>query len=171
MRRRLYFVVPDLKSAHVVMNELLLARIGASCIHFHAKPGKQLGNLPKANILEKTDVVYAGIGGFLFGAGFGFLGGLLAYLVPWWFGPVNPTVMPYCMIIGGIACAAWAGALSCGVPCHHLDRYKEPIEAGKILMIVLVPMHRLSEIRELLHRTHPEAAYSGIWPTEHVMFP
>ena len=171
MRRRLYFVVPDLRSAELVMNELLLARIEASHIHFHAKPDKHLGDLPKANILEKSDVVYGGVGGLLFGAGFGFLGGLLAYFVPWWFGPVSLTIIPYCMLIGGVACAAWAGALASGVPGHHLERYKEHIETGKILMMVSVPLLRLTEIRELLRRTHPEAAYSGIWPAEHVMFP
>lgn len=171
MRRRLYFVLPDTQSAQVVMNELLLARIEASHIHFHSKPDKHLGDLPKANVLEKSDVVYCGIGGFLCGAAFGFFGGLLAYLVPWWFGAVSLAIIPYCMVIGGVACAVWAGALASGVPGHHLARYKDHIEDGKILMMVSVPLHRLSEVRELLRNTHPEAAYSGIWPAEHVMFP
>jgi hypothetical protein len=36
MRRRLYFVLPDIKSAHTLMDELLLQRIDEDHIHFHA---------------------------------------------------------------------------------------------------------------------------------------
>jgi hypothetical protein len=38
MRRKLYFVLPDVKSAQGIMDELLLSRIEARHIHFHAKP-------------------------------------------------------------------------------------------------------------------------------------
>ncbi len=171
MRRRLYFVVPDLKSAQVVMNELLLARIEAKYIHFHARPDKNLGNLPIANTIEKSDAVSCSLGGLLCGAGFGFLGGWLAYLAPWYFGSVNLMIIPYCMIIGAISCAAWTGAVATCVPGHHLETYKNDIESGNILMMVSVPLYRLMEIRELLRRTHPEAAYAGIWPAEHAIFP
>jgi hypothetical protein len=171
MRRKLYFVLPDVKSAQGIMDELLLSRIEARHIHFHAKPEMDLQNLPKANVLEKSDILYCAVGGILCGAAFGFLGGLLAYMVPWWFGEVRLTVIPYCMVIGAVACAAWAGALATGIPSHRLETYKKEIEQGNVLMIVSVPLHKLMEVREMLLRRHPEAAYGGIWPTDHIMFP
>jgi hypothetical protein len=171
MRRKLYFVLPDVKSAQVVMNELLLARIDDSHIHFHAKSELNLGNLPRANVLEKSDVIFGVAGGMVCGAIFGILGGLLAYMTPSWFGPVTVAVIPYCMIIGAVACAAWAGVLAAGVPSHKLEPFKKDIENGSVLLITSVPLHRLTEIRNRLAKTHPEAAYRGIWPTDHVIFP
>lgn len=68
MRRRLYFVLPNIRSAQAMMNELLLERIDEDHIHFHAKNEQVLGNLPKANAVEKSDVVYSALAGFVFGA-------------------------------------------------------------------------------------------------------
>ena len=45
MRRRLYFVLPDVKSAETIERELLLAKIEDSHIHFLAKDGINLGRL------------------------------------------------------------------------------------------------------------------------------
>lgn len=171
MRRKLYFVLPDIHSAQTLMDELLLARIDEQHIHFHANKEQRLGNLPKANVLEKSDVVYGAVGGLFFGAVFGLLGGLLAYLVPWWFGEVSWAVMPYCMVLGAAACAAWAGTLASGVPSHRLQPYQQAIERGEIVMIVSVPLHRLSEVRNRVLQLHPEASYSGVWPAEHILFP
>ena len=42
---------------------------------------------------------------------------------------------------------------------------------GKVLMMVLVPFHRVEEIRALVAKKHPEAVYDGTWPSEHVIFP
>jgi hypothetical protein len=38
-------------------------------------------------------------------------------------------------------------------------------------MIVLAPFHRVQEVKNLVIEKHPEAAYSGTWPTDHVIFP
>ncbi|MFD1122591.1 hypothetical protein ACFQ2T_08775 [Methylophilus flavus] len=171
MRRRLYFVLPNVKSAHALMDELLLNRIEENHIHFHADQQQSLGNLPKADAMEKSDVVYSAMGGFLFGAIVGLFGGMLAYMVPWWFGEVPLTVIPYCMVLGAIACAAWAAAVATAAPSYRIRSYKNEIEQGSILMIVSVPLRRLNEIRHRLVNAHPEATYSGVWPAEHILFP
>ena len=171
MRRRLYFVLPNIRSAHAMMKELLLERIEEDHIHFHAKNEQALGNLPKANAVEKSDVIYSALAGFVFGAVFGLLGGLLAYMVPWWFGEVTLMVIPYCMVLGALACAAWAAAIATAAPSYRLKAYKTHIEQGNILMIVSVPLRRLYVIRRRLMQHHPEAMYSGVWPAEHRLFP
>lgn len=171
MRRRLYFVLPDIRSAHTIMDELLLDRIEENHIHFHAEQEQALGNLPKADAMEKSDVVYSAMGGFLFGALFGLFGGVLAYMVPWWFGEVSLTVIPYCMVLGAIACAAWAAAVATAAPSYRIKFHKNAIAQGNVLMIVSVPLRRLNEIRRRLVSAHPEATYSGVWPAEHILFP
>lgn len=171
MRRRLYFVLPNIKSARTMMNELLLERIEENHIHFHAEKEQSLGNLPKAEAMEKSDLVYSAMGGFLFGAVFGLFGGVLAYMVPWWFGEVSLTVIPYCMVLGAIACAAWAAAVATAAPSYRIKFHRHAIEQGNILMIVSVPLRRLNEIRHRLVNGHPEATYSGVWPAEHILFP
>lgn len=171
MRRKLYFVLPNINSAHIMMDELLLDRIDENHIHFHAEKEQELGNLPKAVAMEKSDVIYSAMGGFLFGALFGLLGGVLAYMVPWWFGEVSLTVIPYCIILGALACAAWAAAVATAAPSYRIRSYKSAMEQGNVLMIVSVPLRRLSEIRRRLASRHPEAIYTGIWPAEHHLFP
>ena len=39
MRRRLYFVLPDIESARTMLNDMLLARIECKHIHFLAQRG------------------------------------------------------------------------------------------------------------------------------------
>jgi hypothetical protein len=36
---------------------------------------------------------------------------------------------------------------------------------------VLVPFHRINEIRRLVAKKHPDALYEGVTPADHVMFP
>ncbi|HEY6240757.1 MAG TPA: hypothetical protein VIW78_07945 [Burkholderiales bacterium] len=57
MRRRLYFLLPDLGSAIQTANDLLLARVEDRYMHFLAKRGMSLGQLHEANYLQKSDAV------------------------------------------------------------------------------------------------------------------
>ena len=45
MKRRLYYVLPDLPSARKIMDDLLLARIEERHIHFLAKRGTPMDGL------------------------------------------------------------------------------------------------------------------------------
>ncbi len=171
MRRRLYFVLPNVKSAHVMMNELLLKRVEANHIHFIARPDTPLEDLPEANVLEKTDVVYCGEIGLVLGAGLGFLAGVLAVTFAPWLGHVPLMAIPICIIIGAIASALWSGLLATTIPHSRLSMFQKQIEQGQILMMVSVHFHRAQEVRDLLIKTHPEAAYGGTWPADHVLFP
>ena len=58
MRRRMYFLLPDLGSAIQTANDLLLARVEDGHMHFLAKRGMSLGKLHEANYLQKSDAVH-----------------------------------------------------------------------------------------------------------------
>src|SRR5690349_21202379 len=82
MRRRLYFIMPDLASARKTMDDLLLARIEERHIHFLAKRGTPMEGLNEANHLQKSDLVHGAQVGLALGALLGFvLGGVLVMSV------------------------------------------------------------------------------------------
>jgi hypothetical protein len=57
--RRLYFLLPSLSMTNQVVDELLLKRIDDHHIHVVAKEGIPLGDLPEANLLQKSDFIPA----------------------------------------------------------------------------------------------------------------
>src|SRR5258708_34333558 len=73
MKRRSYFLLPDVASATRAANDLLLARVEDRHMHFLARRGTDLGELHEAGYLFKTDLVR--------GAGIGLALGLLGGVV------------------------------------------------------------------------------------------
>lgn len=171
MRRRLYFILPDIHAAHRMMNEMLLARVGARHLHFLAAPEELLGDLPRATVIQRTDMLHSGEIGIVLGAGLGLLAGVLAVMFPPWHEPVPLVTIPICTVLGALASAWWLGMVASGIPNSKLKQFEAQIEQGKVLMMVSVPFHRAEEIHELVAKHHPEAAYGGTWPTDHVIFP
>lgn len=174
MNRRLYFVLPDVASAHATMDDLLLARVNANRIHFLAKPGTDMGDLPEATISERSDLIEGWEIGMGLGALLGFALGLVALSVPvWWYTQPIPTVatLVICTLVGIIGGGFWTAVVASTIPNERLKPFKKQIAQGKVLMMVLISFHRANEIRALVERKHPEAAYRGTWPTDHVMFP
>lgn len=173
MNRRLYFMLPDVESAHTMMDEMLLARVNADHIHFMAKEGTPMGDLPEATITERTDFIDGWEVGMGLGTLLGLLAGLLAtWIPPWPFNDAFPRIgILICMLVGLVGGGLWTAMVASAIPNTRLARFQPDIELGKVLMMVLVPFHRAESIRALVAKRHPEAAYSGTWPTDHVVFP
>ncbi len=68
MRRRLYFLLPDLGSAIKTANDLLLARVEDSHMHFLAKRGMSLLTPPDGVTLQLVTVLISTVIGAVFGA-------------------------------------------------------------------------------------------------------
>ncbi|MES2049563.1 MAG: DUF1269 domain-containing protein, partial [Pseudomonadota bacterium] len=58
MKRRLYYMLPDIPSARSMLDELLLARVDERNLHFCAKEGTLPTDMPEANFLQKTDLIH-----------------------------------------------------------------------------------------------------------------
>lgn len=165
MRRRLYFILPDLACANRVADDLLLARIEDRHMHFLARRGLPLGKLHEAGVSHKSDLVHgAGFGG-LFGAGVGLAIGFLLY----YFQPVGIPLQMVAIVIGGVVGAlfgSWTGSLKgASIPNSKLSKFGPEIERGHILLIVDVPTRRMEEIQQIVARRHPEAVAHGYEPT------
>jgi hypothetical protein len=164
MRRRLYFIMPDLASARKAMDDLLLARIEARHIHFLAKRGTPMEGLNEANYLQKSDLVHGAQVGLALGALLGFiLGGVLVMTL------VTDDRWQIVTVLGaalvGALFGAWvASMVGVAVPNSRLRQFAEVIEAGKLLLMADVPEHRVDEVRQRLNAQHPEAEDRGIDP-------
>jgi hypothetical protein len=165
MRRRLYFLLPNLDAARRTNDDLLLARVEDRHIHFLARRGTDLGALREANALQKTDVVHGGELGLAIGGLAGTALGLFVLLTP----PEGVSLALAVILataLGGAAFGAWVGSLAgAGVPNSRLKSFEAAIEAGSVLLMVDVPFRRVDEIRELVHQRHPEASGGSVEPT------
>lgn len=165
MRRRLYFMVPDAKSARQIHDELLLARIEDGHIHVMARDSVALGGLQEATFLQKSDFVHGAETGLAVGGGIGIIAGLVAILFP----PAGVDLQLVTILLTalvGAAFGAWASSMiASSIPNSRLRAFESAITAGHIHHHQDVPSGRVDEIRKLVASHHPEAMGSGIEPT------
>lgn len=162
MKRRLYFLIPDLDNAIVVHNELLLARIEERNMHVLARDDISLKDLPEASLLEKSDLIHGLQLGFVVGGGTGIILAvtclMLGLIVPGW-----ETISMGGIIFGGAFLGSWTSSMiAINVQNTHLKQFMTDVDSGKILYMVDVPVHRVEEITKLVHSKHPEASMKGI---------
>ncbi|HYN53178.1 MAG TPA: hypothetical protein VES38_00560 [Methylotenera sp.] len=167
MNVKLKFLLHDVKAANQVRKELLLARVDDENIHFLAKPGTDLGQLPLATSMEKTNSLHEGERGILYGAIFGLLGGLYVLKFPSWVttSPLWYTdsswyvILAVTTISGAAFVAIGAALLGVNLLNSNLDKFKAKMAHGEVLAIVTVPFYRIKEIRKIIskhyHHGHP----------------
>ena len=165
MRRRLYFLLPSVARARQVVDELLLARIDDHHIHVLAKDGVELGDLPQANLLQRSDFIH----GIEIGLGVGGATGVLAGLVAIAFPPggiaLGGWTVLACALAGALIGAWVSGMIGTDVPNSQLKDFDQAVEHGQILMMVDVPKDKVEAVTNMIRRHHPEADMHGIEPT------
>jgi hypothetical protein len=161
MRRRLYFILPDLGCAIRTANDLLLARIEDRHMHFAGRDGMSLGSLHGATLAQTSDLQHS----VQVGAAIGLCGGLLlgTYLVVAQPAGLDSGIGTFlaCTFFGGMF-GSWASSLiGLSVPSKKLAPFKDEIQAGKILLMVDVPVERVAEIQELVQGEAPAVIDRG----------
>ncbi|HZS69150.1 MAG TPA: DUF1269 domain-containing protein [Burkholderiales bacterium] len=156
MKRRLYFLLPDVECATRTADDLLLARVDDRHMHCLAKRGTDLGELHEASYLIKTDLMRgAGIGLF-----FGALAGvILGYLIvnhpPEGTHPGLAAAVLAALV--GALLGLWMGSMAAtAAPNSRLKQYDREINRGKVLLIVDVPYEKVDRIRDIVASRHPE---------------
>ncbi|MDK3023586.1 DUF1269 domain-containing protein [Cupriavidus taiwanensis] len=164
MRKRIFWLLPDLSSARRTMDDLLLARVENRHIHFVARDGADMTGLHEANLFQTSDIVHAAEMGLMVGGGVGVVAGVVVAMFP----IVSDT--PQWGLVGvlavlGAVFGAWAASMiGSSAPNSRLRAFEKDIEAGKILLMVDVPRTRVEEIETLLRNAHPEASFAGVDP-------
>lgn len=161
MRRRLYFLLPDVESAKRTADDLLLARVDDRHMRFLSRRGTAFEPLHEAGYLDKTDLVHGAVVGLALGGLIGALAGALVVAYP----PEGMSPKLVAVLIGMLAGAplgAWMASMAAAaVPNSRLKQFHDDIEAGRVLMMVDVPLRRVAEITELVVSRHPEAMPRG----------
>ncbi|GIX22979.1 MULTISPECIES: hypothetical protein [Caldimonas] len=165
MRRRIYWLLPDLASARRTMDDLLLARIAEPHIHFVARDDIDMSGLHAANVLQTSDVLRAAQLGLVIGGVVGTVAGVVVAI----FFPIvgdSPQwgVAAVLAVLGGLFGAWAASMIGISTPSHRLERFRPAIEQGQILLMVDVPRSRVAEIEARLQALHPEAHLEGVEP-------
>ncbi|UDM52219.1 DUF1269 domain-containing protein [Cupriavidus sp. MP-37] len=164
MRKRIFWLLPDLTSARRTMDDLLLARVENRHIHFVARDGADMTGLHEANLFQTSDIVHAAEMGLMVGGGVGVVAGVVVAMFP----IVSDT--PQWGLVGvlavlGAVFGAWAASMiGSSAPNSRLRAFEKDIEAGKILLMVDVPRTRVEEVETLLRNAHPEASFAGVDP-------
>lgn len=165
MRRRLYFLLPDVRHARQVVNELLLARVEERHIHVLAKDGTPLAGLPEAALLEKSDVRHAVGLGLIVGGLTGAIAGLAVLLYPPSGMAMNLSVILAMSLIGAVMGIWVSGMIGTDAPNTHLKDFMGAVERGKVLVMVDIPKGQMNEIVRMIKKHHPEADWRGRDPT------
>ena len=162
MKRRLYFLLPDVNSAKTIHNELLLARIEERNMHVLARDDISLAVLPEASLLEKSDLIHGLQLGFIVG---GFTGIALA-MTAYFFGMIVPgweTISMSGIIVGGAFFGSWTSSMvAINMQNTRLKEFMKDVNSGQILYMVDIPVHRIDEITKLVDSKHPEASVRGV---------
>ncbi|MDO8650763.1 MAG: DUF1269 domain-containing protein [Undibacterium sp.] len=164
MKRRLYYMLPDVPSARAMLDELLLARVEERYMHFYAKEGALPAGMPEANFFQKTDLIH-GVGvGILIGAASGLIAGSLLLIFP----PEDIAMRVIALLasaLGGAVFGSWvSGMAAAAIPNSRLKPFRDGIERGQVLLIVDLPLRRVAEIEDMIARRHPEISFGGMEP-------
>lgn len=165
MRRRIYWLIPDLASARRTMDDLLLARIAEPHIHFVARDGADMEGLHAANLLQTSDIVRAAQAGLVAGGAVGAIAGAVVAVFLPVIGETPQWGMVGVLAVVGAGFGAWSSSMiGISTPSNRLQRFMTAVEQGQYLLMVDVPRSRVDEIEAKLQALHPEAHLEGIEP-------
>ena len=162
MRRRLYFLLPNVSSTKKVFDELLLARIEERNMHVLAKEGTNLKDLPEGGLMQKYDIVHGVEMGIIFGGATGVvLGALISYFGNLGMSFGGPLTLGIA-VLGAIFGACVSGIISTDVPNTQLKEFQKSLDSGKVLLMVDVPKRDIDTITKMVKKHHPEADAKGV---------
>jgi len=164
MKRRLYFILPDVQTGQLVHNELLLAKIPEKHMHVIAREDVALDDLPAANLLQKSDLIHAIQLGIPTGGIVGIVLGVLAIYSNWVSAGYEGIVM-MATVLAGVVIGTWSSTMiAVNVPNSRHKSFEDEIDKGKLLYIVDVPVLMVDQISAMVSQHHPEADPRGIEP-------
>ncbi len=160
--RRIYFLAPNIKITHKIVDELHAEGIEDRHIHILAKRDTPLEGLHEAGVTIKTDFISALERGVALGGSSGLLAGLIGLRFAGFLIAGGPLLG---VILAGATIGSLAGGLM-GMSAGNtkLKQFEEAIEQGELLVLVDVPKERIDTITKLITKHHPKAEFEGIEP-------
>lgn len=164
MLRRLYYLFPEKFQVQEVVEQLAMHGVVKARMHTLAKEGIDISGLPPASARQTSDFgarlenwVWSSNLLVFFSAS---VIALLGFLFDSWL----------FMLLGGViaATAFFLGYyFARKIPHVHLSEFKGALSHGEILLMVDVPLWRISEVNRVVDRKHPEVDHGGVgWAIE-----
>ncbi len=154
---RLFFLLPNPERCKAVIEELKAWGVPQRHLHVIASISQPLEDLPEAGVWQKSEMVH----GLEWGTGLGGVAGLLGGLLAVAFPPAGLVIGGGALLAGAAAGAGFGAAVSALMkshePNHDLERYREELARGEILLLVDVHKESLEKASELILKHHPEA--------------
>ena len=163
MRKRLYYLLADIPTTRKVVDELLLARIDEPHIHVLTNDKVAMGNLPRASIMQTTDIVHGIESGLVVGGLTGLVVSLIATL-SLELGNMVGVVILSCTLLGSLLGIWTSSMIGSDVRNSRLKDFEVAIEDGKVLLMVDVPQQRVDEISQMID-AHKQAHKEGAEPS------
>jgi hypothetical protein len=160
--RRIYFLIPDIGTAHKIVDELRSEGIEDRHIHILAKRDIPLGDIPEAGVTIKTDFIPAVERGAALGGTAGLLAGLIGLRFAG-FAIAGGSVLGILIASATIASLA-AGLIGMSLGNTRLKKYEQAIEQGELLLLLDIPKDQINTISNLIIKHHPEAEFEGMEP-------
>lgn len=161
--KRLCFLSPDVSHAKKVVQDLKGDGIADEHLYIVAKIGAELDDLPDSGA-EDDDFLPAFERGVTIGGAAGLFVGLLAISLP----SIGLVVGGGAVVLAGLMGASVGGLLTgmagAAFPNSRLQAFESDINAGKILIMVDVPIKDITRINKLIHRLDPDIEIEGIEP-------
>ncbi len=160
--RRIYFLAPNVKVTHAIVDELRTMSIEDRHMHVLAKRDTPLEDLPEASEFQKTDFIPAVERGAALGATTGLLAGLVGLRFAGFAIAGGPVLG--ILVYGATIGAMMSGLAGLQVGNSKVKQYEDAIEKGEILVMVDIDKDKIGEISKVITKHHPKAEFEGIEP-------
>lgn len=160
--RRIYFLAPNIKTTHKIVDELRANGIEDRHMHILAKRDTPLEDMPEATEFQKTDFIPALERGAALGASTGLLAGLIGLRFAGFAIAGGPVLG--ILFFGATIGAMMSGLAGLQVGNSRVKQYEDAIERGELLVMVDIPKERIDAISQLIIKHHPKAHFEGIEP-------
>ena len=160
MKRRLYFLIPDVEHTRAVIHELQTTGVPVNQMHVLPGTGIDLQDLPRATGRQQRDfgkrletLLWDGNLAVFFIALAALL--LMAWLQPTWYWLMLPVaVMLVTFLLGE--------EFTRRIPNVHISEFQDALHHEEILLMVDVPADQVAAVEDRVHRHHPEAVAGGV---------
>jgi hypothetical protein len=157
---KLYYLVPDAKTAESIVDDLRDRGVSDEEISVLGREDQIEQDLPDPDVSETSDVKPALKQGAALGGTTGLLAGLVATVVPGGLAIGGGALLG--MTLAGSAFGAWASSLiGISVPNRELDEFQRAIDAGELLMIVSSAQIDRDGLKAVVSAHHPGVRYGG----------
>ena len=160
---RLYFLIPDKDTTTDIVNELSEMGLSSDELHVMGKdwrPVEKEEGVPRATLIQTSDVVNASRRGAIAG---GLIGVVLGLIIHFILDGTHIVWMVLGMGVFGTLFGVWTSTMV-GVSVRDVKvaKFDKAIKRGEMLLMADVPTEREEEFKQVIRRHHPDVVIDKV---------